>query len=373
MPGHSRLPPSGASAWTRCPGWVGMQQAYPEMGSDAEAAAEGTAAHWAAAEGLLGRMAAPGVVDPAGTVVDEEMLEAVGLYLADVWQVCAEAGVTPVVEQPVAIPRVHPECWGTPDAWAYDAKRGILYVWDFKYGHRFVEVVDNLQLIAYAAGLLDSLGINGQQDQHVRLSLRIVQPRAYTRDGPVRHWEILASDIRGPVNLLAAAAVEALSDSPTYRAGDQCQYCAGRHTCRALQHAAAGAADTATRELPVQMPPGAVGHELRLLRRALALLESRCSGLELEALRMLGKGERVPYWAAQQSSGRARWAKPVEEVLALGQMFGVDLAKPAEPITPKQAAALIDESVINAYSEKPKGAMKLVPLNETSVKKVFQQ
>lgn len=371
MSGHSRLPPSGAASWSRCPGWVSMQQAYPELGSSPEAAAEGTAAHWAAARMLLGQLVTAGQLDPAGVMIDEDMLEAAGLYAADV--LTADGSMAPVhVEEGVQIPRVHPDCRGTPDAWAYDAARGVLYVWDFKYGHAFVEVVDNLQLVAYACGILDALGIDGAQDQHIRLDLRIVQPRAYAREGPVRSWSCMASDIRPLVNLLHAAAEEASAPEPRYQPGPQCRYCAGRHACTALQRAALDAADLATRALPVHLPANAVGWELRLLRSALELLQSRCDGLEQEALQLIRSGGQVPHWTAVQGSGRERWAKPVEEVLALGQLFGVDLAKPREPVTPKQAKALIDESVINAYAEKPRGAMKLVPLTETNVKKVFQ-
>lgn len=374
MGAHSVLPPSGAGAWGACAGWVAMLRLYPESCGDPEAAAEGTAAHWAAARMVRGEPVAEGDVDPDGTVIDEDMLEAAGLYAADVLSTCAALGIQPIVEAPVSIPSVHPLCWGTPDAWAYDPREGVLYLWDFKYGHRFVEVFQCRQLVCYASGILDLLGIDGLSDQRVRLDARIVQPRSYHRDGPIRSWRCVASDLRGLVNQLRDAALDAMSDAPTYRPGDQCRDCAGRHACSALQAVALHVVDQASADLPLNLPPGALGRELRYLQQAADLLNARLSGLEQEALRLLRLGEKVPGWMAQQSKGREVWTKPPAEVLALGELFGVSLAKdPPALLTPKQARELIDASVINAYSESPRGAMKLVPMTETQVAKVFTQ
>ena len=375
MTGHAILPPSGASAWGACPGWVSMHRQFPDMDGDPEASREGTAAHAVCAAILAGGSPREGDVEPStGVVIDEEMLEGAALYVADVLQTCATFGGVPVVETPVLIERVHSDCWGTPDCWAFDYAAGVLYVWDFKYGHRFVEVFENPQLgPCYASGILDALGFDGATEQPIRVVCRIVQPRSFHRDGPIRSWSFRATDLRPLVNILRDAALDALSPTPTYRVGPQCHYCPGRHACDALQRAALGACDVATTAQPFQLSPAAVGFELRAMRRALELLEARVAGLETEALRQLATGKHVPFWQAVQSKGRERWTVPADQIIALGQAFGVDLAKPLQAITPKQARALVDESVINAYSETPRGAMKLAPMTDNHAKKVFNQ
>ncbi|MNE53890.1 hypothetical protein D3C80_1486410 [compost metagenome] len=83
----------------------------------------------------------------------------------------------------------------------------------------------------------------------------------------------------------------------------------------------------------------------------------------------------MPGWALQAGRSRTDWNVPVAEVVALGEMFGVELSKVA-PLTPKQAAdklkrAGIDDSVIGAYSATQPGAVRLVQESKTLAKKAF--
>src|SRR5205085_9695018 len=100
------------------------------------------------------------------------------------------------VEGLIEISILHDLNWGTPDAWVYSPRSLTLDVFDFKFGHGFVSEFENWQLIGYAAGFLESLGIDGHADQALRVNLHVVQPRAYHRAGPVRTWSVLASDLR---------------------------------------------------------------------------------------------------------------------------------------------------------------------------------
>jgi hypothetical protein len=55
----------------------------------------------------------------------------------------------------------------------------------------------------------------------------------------------------------------------------------------------------------------------------------------------------------------------------MGQLFGVDLAKPGVK-TPTQAKkAGVDEAVIMAYSVTPMGSVKLTPVNPADARRVF--
>jgi hypothetical protein len=350
-----------------------MALMYPERGEDAQSAAEGTAAHWAGSEILSGRLVDVGQVAPNGVVLNDEMIDAAELYSDDVFAVLV--GRDPAsnlhVEERVDIGTINPQCFGTPDCWYFDPVASTLYVWDFKFGHKFVDAFENWQLIAYAAGVLDSLGVDGLNDQQITVALRVVQPRSYHYSGPVREWRVIASDLRPYFNRLTHAAAVALMPNPVATVNPACDNCNGRHACQALQRAALGACDLAGSSLPIDLPTDALGLELRYMKRAQAALDARISGLEESVMDKLRQGERVPFFAVAMSSGRERWSASIPEVIALGEMLGVSLAKPTA-ITPKQAIkAGVPADVVSAYSETPAGSPKLIVDDGDRARKVF--
>lgn len=369
MTGHAFLAPSSAHRWVICALSASLEAAYPQLG-DTPASLEGTAAHWAVQECLYGRPPVVGSQAPNGVAIDAEMLEAAEMVCDDI---IATLGPNwpqmLVVEQRVTIPRVHPQNWGTPDyrAWARTSQnQNILFVWDFKYGHGVVDAFENWQLIDYVAGCLSEAQITGATDQQTVVDMRVIQPRAHHRDGPVRHWRVMASDLRGHINRLAMAAEDATGVAPTARPDPvACEHCTGRHACEALQRAAYFAADKGKHYAPLDLSPHALGLELRTLTRAMGILEARISGLQAEATAQLKSGKNVPFWMMESPVGRLAWTKPAAEVIVYGQMFGVDLAKDVEPITPTQAkakfkAAKLPESMVEPYAARPNGALKLV-------------
>jgi hypothetical protein len=53
--------------------------------------------------------------------------------------------------------------------------------------------------------------------------------------------------------------------------------------------------------------------------------------------------------------------------------LGVDVRKPAVPITPKQARDKgLDADVVGAFSARPAGALKLTYIDDKQLRKVFQ-
>lgn len=374
---HAFLPPSGAGTWVRCAAAPSMWQRYPEIGTDKVAADEGIAAHWVFAEMLYNRPVTAGVIAPNGVVVTDEMIDGAELYVADIDQVLAEAGLSRewlVVEQRISMPSIHPLNWGTPDTYCCAIiHNGVVYLWDYKFGHGYVEEFENWQLIDYAAGILDAAGVNGLQDQAIRVVMTVVQPRCYSVDSPVRRWSVIASELRPHFNILRNAAEKATQPNPAATPNDGCEHCSGRHACQALQREGYKAADASMRSIPVDLSPAAMGLELHYLERALKRLEARVSGLREHTLHTIVSGTPVPLFGAEQSNGRQRWNKPVAEVIALGELLGKDLKK-VDVITPKQAIAKgVDEAVIMQYSEVPRGNMKLVPDNLTKIRKVFSK
>lgn len=369
MSDHSILAPSSMARTVQCPGSVVMQQHYPEP--DGPEAKEGTAAHWVFAEQIARWPeldVALGEIAPNGVVVDQAMLEGAAMMAEHVTTTMPGAKI----EQRVSIAGIHRECWGTPDA-HHNVSRIEGRTWvhgaDFKYGHGFVDVFENWQLMCYARGLLDEYGIDGQAEQSTTFVLSVVQPRNYHRDGPIRTWTVPAVELRGYWNRMTAACDEALGPDPSTHAGPECKHCTARHACPTLQAAALDAVDTAGTAVALDLPTDAAAHEKRRLDWAIQQLEARSSGLEQQLLDTLKRGQHVPHYHVEHGAGREVWNKPDAEVLTLGQLYGMNLGKPVEPITPTQARKL--GMSVAGFTTRGTGEAKLVPDSPFEAVKIF--
>lgn len=385
---HSIIAPSAAHIWGKpggCTGYPLMAAAYPET-EESEASREGTAAHElgarmidAAARAMLDYPELPETVGtPAsnGVVYTEEMFEGADMYAHNVGEVMRSTAVfggdgLGVEKRLAVIPRVHELSRGTPDCWLFDHRNGVLYVWDFKFGREVVEVFENWQLINYVAGLLDLLSFDGRTDEHIRVKMRVVQPRAFHRDGPIREWSVRACDLRAQINTLAQNAEESLGPNATCRSGSHCKHCPGRHACDAALTGGVRLFEAAAAPVPVELSPQALAVQFAIVQRARKQLEYLESGYEEQLRGLMRSGVLVPGYRAEEGVGRERWIRPVEEIVALGDMLGHDLRKKAA-VTPNQARKLgVDEAVITAYCEKPRTGVKIVPDNGSKAKQVF--
>jgi len=372
---HSILPPSGAGAWKLCGLWVAMNQAYPQP--DTPESLEGNAAHWVFAEMLAGRPVLEGMQAPNGVFITDEMIEGGELVVDTVRaRMPVERFGAPRVEASVGIPRIHQQCWGTPDIWSFSTMPLVLEVVDYKFGHRFVDEYENDQGVAYIAGIVDALAEKfkagaGLFDQRCKVNFTVIQPRCFYKGSPVRTWSVMASDLRGQINQLAKAAEVALSPNPPAVTNSECGDCSGRHACPALQKAAYHDAEFAVKSSPVELPPAAASLELKMLERSLERLQARVEGMRETVAVYIRQGHSVPWHRAEQGYGRQQWTMPVDQVLAMGSLMGVDLSKPGVK-TPKQALKSgVDEAVIKAYSITPLGSIKLVPDNPADARRVF--
>lgn len=389
MTAHSILPPSSAAIWGAedgCTGWVTMSLAVPES-EESEASRLGTAAHEVAAQYIdsYARGAAfnpqIGQILSNNVVIDEEMLDAAELYADDVRQVMISTGVFGgpylLLEQKIDIHRISEYCFGTPDCVIFDAKNLKIYIWDFKYGMDPVEVYENLQLVAYAAGVLDYFKARTpliEEDLLNKLEFvfRVAQPRAFHRDGPIREWR---SNLPGLykifVQLLMKAKL-ALSPEATNHSGPHCRYCQARHVCPAAISAGFRLFEAATVPMPIDMSKESLATLLTLTTRASKQLEALRSGLEQQVETLVRTGSSVPGYRVEPKQGRLTWSKPVDEIIQLGAIMGIPLEKPTV-VTPKQAEKLgIDTTVINEYSHKPVNGVEVVADDGSKAKLIFR-
>ena len=374
---HARLMPSAAGITVKCAGSVQAQEKYPQEETDSTK--EGTAVHWVIASVLDSYSNGPlrtvndylGKTAPNGIMITEEMTEAAYEYVYDVLKLCNTFGIlsTLQVERRTKAGVIHADNWGTPDATAFHPATNTLYLWDFKYGHLYVDVYECWQLLNYAIILT-----NGMRDD-TKIVMRIIQPRCFSAE-PVREWSITVGELRPYRNRLEMAFIEALSEHPTINSGSHCKYCSARRACKAALRSSEASMDFALnltdgiRELSDED----LGTLLNKLTRALESIELIKSGIEEAATCRLKIGKHILGWQLKEKKGRTIWKKSPAEIIELGKMFGIDLKKPDSVITPKQAADKgIDGAVIDAYSNTPSKGLKLDKDDGTKAKQVFTQ
>lgn len=359
---HAFAAPSAAAIWSECALYPTMARDFPEE-EESEPARRGTAAHWVGVELHEFRPVAVGTVAPNGVVCDLDIIET-GEHFAS-----ALHGHEWRIEKRITNKAIHEWAnWGTPDAWRFGGS--VLEIVDFKGGHGFVEVWRNMQLINYFA-LIWHEHLQSVDDTQVTVRFRIVQPNAYHPEGPVRTWEVLASDLRGYVNKLHGAAEATTIPEPRAKPGPHCKYCPGRHACEALERAGMSIVQGTYAGNRVDVPLAAQARELAYALDARDTLNALISGRETVLQMALHQGQRVPGFALVRGEGREKWTAPPERVIAMGQMMGVNLSKP-DAITPRQAREKgMPVDMVAAVSERPPGALKLTRVSSERLAETF--
>lgn len=329
----------------QCPGSREMESLYPEDQAS-EASIEGTAAHTVCAARIFNDHL---IVDGA----TEEMLDG-----ADLWYDTLSKVGNHHIEEKVDCSLIHPDMWGTPDDWAWHPLSMTLNVFEYKFGHRFVDVIENWQMIVYALGIYHSNTHLFSGEFNVKFT--IVQPRCFTAE-QVRTWTITKADLFGYVERLRDNAEESMMPKARTVTGSECRDCKARHACPTLANASYNVIQMFGEAVPFNLDNKQAGRELALMTEAVTVLQARLSGLEDDVKSRIKEGCIVPGWTTEQGVGRKRWSTPLAEILALGSMMGIDLSKP-DAITPTQAIkAGIPAELVNSYSVTPLGAVKLVP------------
>jgi hypothetical protein len=267
---HAKLAPSSAYRWIACPGSVRMSEGIEDVTSTY--AAEGTAAHelaafclqnghdaieflgWvvdtvAADKRLFDAVLGPLTVADGITrfEVDEEMVEAVQLYIDTVQSLIPKSGEYELdIETRLDMTHIHPDIFGTGDLVLYDLGAAWLHVLDFKYGKGvIVSPEENPQGLTYAAGAV--------RRYHNRplhgITIHIVQPRA--GGAPIKSWStdpLLLMEFEDDLRAAALRTEEATRAYEKTRitkanlefekylvAGDHCRFCKAAPLCPALR------------------------------------------------------------------------------------------------------------------------------------------
>lgn len=361
---HSIVPPSSSNIWGKpggCTYWPTMNQMFPETEPKLEAQV-GEASHEIGfemiSEGARGVSIGWHTFEKRaatnGLPFTKEMYDGARIYERDVREVMRKTkvfdGPNLGIEQRLEMPQIHELSFGKCDCYLYDQKNFILYLWDYKFGFIPYEAFEFWQGINYFAGIFNKLPHLRANLDRVTVHIRIVQPRAFHRDGVIREWVVPAVKLIPSTKILHDNAHKSLSEDATAVSGPHCAYCPGRHTCETALRAGVQLYEAATNPLPMDMSPLALGVQLSIITRAMKHLKHLKDGYDEQVKFKLANNEVVPLWRSEPTYQKAQWSKPIEELEVLGEMLGVNLIKKT-PITVKQAVDLgVDTSVIKVYS-----------------------
>lgn len=380
-----------------CPGSVQMAKHYPEQ--ESQDALEGDAAHEIAAAMLKSYRLPPGELLYApdqfvgksasnGVIITRDIFEGARLYVNDVLQACEDHGAADkllVEEVLCATQRVHLHSYGHLDAGFYHYERGVLKLWDFKFGFLPVPAFENWQLINYYAGMLERFEINGLEDQLLDVEFTVVQPRDF--NNPIKRWKVIGSDLRGHINRLHTAAHEAMSGGAKTRSGSWCRYCPARHGCASARDAALAGVEYIHQAQPHDLTDDALSFEIATLQHAKKAVEYRLEALEEEAMGRLREGKRVHGFKLKHGSGKRRWVPGREAAIrALAKFYKVDLDKEPELVTVAEAERRLKpkfkeqgqtesdvKAAIEGLYEIPTTGLKLVQDDGTDARRIFTQ
>lgn len=330
-----------------CEGSRDMPPSFPAVDFDPVARDEGNAAHWYAQQyGLVPDLTALiGTKAYNGVIITAEMAEHVETYLT-----ALDMGQMEVVTT-----------FGT-DRWKVNARADhiawnghTLTVDDFKYGYRLVEPAENWTLIAHAIGYCLA-----QQIQPDEILLRIHQPRAYHRDGPLREWRLTYTELTQYYSRIDAALS---NPSDTLTTGiSWCGTCHALATCPAARAARMNAIDAASITFTDKLPDDALSFELDVIATAKAHLDMQYDALKELATHRIKQGHIIPNYASEPTLTNTQW-KPGVTLPMLNLLTKVDCSKPAT-VTPAEVKRRGgDPTVIAALTHRITTGNKLVRID----------
>lgn len=375
---HAKLPPSSAYLWgpDGCSGAMQMQERQPPE-DETDESREGDASHWLLCQ-LLRKITVPAdAVADNGVPIDDEMREAAQLLvdwafaILEEWRAAGDDFLFENEQHVTAHILVHPDNDGTPDLVLINWTRREVRIGDFKYGHGFVDVFGNWQVLDYGACIVESHQLDRLEDWTFHFT--ICQPRNYHKDGPLRHWSLPGSQMADKIDLLKIAALAASEPGAPLRTGDHCKHCTAHWDCPVNQQRGGHLLDLAGEQGSLGMGPAALGLEGRQIEQAIRYLTDRKKALDVKIGELLDCGFRVPYHAVEFGKPRDVWDKAqITKAAQVVEMYGLPVAKGVALPTPRECIKKgVDAAVIKPYVTTNAPAKKIVQVADNAAAKVF--
>lgn len=314
---------------------------------------EGNAWHWLAQQlfdGRLSRDTAIGTTAYNGIFITAPMVQHAVDYIDALW-----AGA---MEQRTSFAGNGWQIDARADHVAFDQQTSTLYVDDGKYGYGLVNPEWNWTLIAHAVGWSIQHQIVPAQ---VRLS--IYQPRAYHPLGVHRTWQFGGEMLTHMYERINRVMTEPTNLLTT---GSQCRKCPARYVCPAYREASMNAIDATSHAYTDALSADALSAELDLLDHADATIQQRKKALMELALYRVKNGEVIPGRAIDRPKGNRKYRKNITAD-TLQFLIGRDVSERKLPTPAKLEEIGVPLSVLEAVTERPDGAPRLVKIDQDAM------
>ena len=395
---HAPLAPSSAPVWGHCSGSVSANMQVVKR--EHSRTRDGTASHWVGSECLtLWKeidvcSAGPSCSDwigktaPNGVIIDQEMAEGAHMYVDNALNICHEhkAFDLMLIEHRVYMPDIHKHNWGTLDLAIPllnylngQVVGGMIYLIDYKYGHRANTAFENFQLLDYVFGLTVELNIDVQAMQNTEVIFQIVQPFSYHADNSIDECRVTLSEVLKFKSQLRHMANEAFTN-PKFTSGPHCRDCESIMRCATNRKSSYSLIDYANEPFVIDnMNSADLANERRILTSGLIVTKARLEAIEEELTYRIKKGDTQSGLTVQSAFGRLDWDVPAETAISLARQFGVDATK-ADVLTPTQTidAASKDMKpyiikVLKSVTSRPPRGVKLIKVENCMTSLAFSK
>ena len=378
---HSAIGASSMSRLIACPGSFRLSRQVKTKGGSTIYAATGTVAHALAEDVMTGH------IDPASRVgslinvdghdveITAEMVEAISIYvdLVNSWHQTADEVwlETRVILDEYWSPKTRPpvSAFGTADAVAYHEARQHVDIGDYKNGAGvWVDVMDNPQVLYYAAGVLKMLDKLGMPVRTV--TTHIIQPNVRGTE-KVRSQDLAAADVLMWVyDVLKPTIAKLFEPDAELVAGRHCRFCPAAVGCPARdklrQDAAARNFGPNYDDLKTYSP-----YALQNVLDELEILDMHAKALREHALERIQAGERIPGWHVEPTRPVRSWDKGVDVTTLLSAIPTVvgraTVCEPEKLKTPAQMEKALGHAwgAISKFVVSKSSGVKLAPDDPT--------
>lgn len=367
---HAILSASGAHRWLNCTPSARLEEPVPDTSSIYSE--EGTLAHDLAElelKRILKEVDEKSYSKQLKAIKDHELFsqEMIGYidqfanYVMEQYMEAKERSPDAVIflEQRLDFSRWVPEGFGTGDCTIISDK--VMEIIDFKYGKGVeVEAEDNVQMMLYALGALDTYGYIYDIDI-VRMTVH--QPRIDN----VSTWELEVEELLGWAhNVLQPKAKVAWAGEGEAVPGDWCRFCKVKNRCRARAEVAVSIPS----DFDYKDPNLLTVDEIAELLNKVGQIESWAKDISTYALEQArDHGVKFKGWKLVEGRSNRRYADPegVEKKLRAAKYKVKDIFKPRELKGITDMTKLLGRKKFNELLEqtglviKPEGRPTLAP------------
>lgn len=333
---HKEYSPSRAERFFLCPGSVNLLKRTPPC-QPSPYQEEGVKAHDVLEAGLQNSCstatAAINMSIHCAEDFNTDFKSSINDALDYVWSVMAdyydaEMWIETYVDPPVA--SAPGEAGGFCDIAIYSASARELFVIDYKHGAGIAKAaLGNTQVRQYAAGFLFGPEAKVKPEDVDKVTLVIIQPRAFHPEGEIRTYEMTPSQVGDYLFELDFAIEECVKeDAPLNPGIDQCRFCDARSTCPALEARAlkiAGQYEYIKQVNLTKLPDPVTLDTTRLsyIKQGEPLWTLWMNSIDARIEELLRAGQAVPNYKMVETQARRHWfGKPEDLAARLSSLTG---------------------------------------------------